>query len=281
MNPDQQSDFLIDPIRRYLNKIDSRIHFPHRHSFYHLALFTKGSGKHSIDFNWYKVSPYQLYFMIPGQVHGWYFDKETEGYTVNFSHSLFQGFLANTHYMEQFSFFKGESNHSIFHVPGPMQQKFVYVFEELLNEASKGKSMNLDAIRVLLLQLFIQVDEHLVESEQKTAAKGQLAHVNQLRGLIDKNYKEHKLPKDYALMLNMTPNHLNGICKDLLGKTAGELIRERIILEAKRLLINAEMSSSEIAFDLGFENNSYFTQFFKRSTGITPDVFRKQIVRVM
>jgi len=65
----------------------------------------------------------------------------------------------------------------------------------------------------------------------------------------------------------------------LTGRSAGELIRDRILLEAKRLLINARMSISEIAGELEFSDNSYFTKFFKKYEGVTPDAFKKQFVK--
>ncbi|RYZ32209.1 MAG: AraC family transcriptional regulator, partial [Sphingobacteriales bacterium] len=72
--------------------------------------------------------------------------------------------------------------------------------------------------------------------------------------------------------------HLNALCQDLLGKTAGELIRDRILLEAKRLLVNADISISEIAWQLNFADNSYFSKFFKKQAGTTPEAFRKSIL---
>jgi len=95
--------------------------------------------------------------------------------------------------------------------------------------------------------------------------------------LIEQHYKEKKLTKDYAAILYVTPNHLNALCKDVTGRAAGELIRDRILLEAKRLLINAKMTISEIALELDFADNSYFSKFFKKYTSLTPEVFRKQI----
>ncbi|MEJ7682130.1 MAG: helix-turn-helix domain-containing protein [Segetibacter sp.] len=97
--------------------------------------------------------------------------------------------------------------------------------------------------------------------------------------LIDRHYKEKKLTKDYAAMLYVTPNHLNALSKDVMGRSAGELIRDRLLLEAKRLLVNAEMTVSEIAFELDFEDNSYFSKFFKKYVGLTPEIFRKQIIK--
>mgnify|MGYP001608602554 CR=1 FL=1 len=85
-----------------------------------------------------------------------------------------------------------------------------------------------------------------------------------------------RLPKQYAELLYITPNHLNALCNDVLGVPAGEVIRNRIILEAKRLLINNDMTVLEIANHLNFADNSYFTKFFKKLEGITPEEFRKR-----
>jgi AraC family transcriptional activator of pobA len=68
---------------------------------------------------------------------------------------------------------------------------------------------------------------------------------------------------------------LNALCRDLLGKSAGEIIRDRIMPEARRLLINTDISISEIAMQLNFQGNSYFTKFFKKYAGKTPEEFRK------
>ncbi|MCR6721813.1 MAG: helix-turn-helix domain-containing protein [Chitinophagaceae bacterium] len=80
--------------------------------------------------------------------------------------------------------------------------------------------------------------------------------------LINLHFREKKLTKDYAALLYVTPNHLNALSKDVTGRSAGELIRERIILEAKRLLVNAQMNISEIAAELSFERQFLFHEIF-------------------
>ena len=83
------------------------------------------------------------------------------------------------------------------------------------------------------------------------------------------------MPKQYAELLYITPNHLNALCNDFLGVSAGTLIRDRVILEAKRLLINLDLMVAEIADRLNFSDQSYFIKFFKKYEGITPEKFRK------
>jgi AraC-like DNA-binding protein len=94
--------------------------------------------------------------------------------------------------------------------------------------------------------------------------------------LIEKNYTRIKLPKEYAELLYITPNHLNALCNDVLGIPAGEVIRNRVILEAKRMLVNRDMTVQEIADHLNFADNSYFTKFFKKQVSMTPEEFRKK-----
>jgi hypothetical protein len=66
------------------------------------------------------------------------------------------------------------------------------------------------------------------------------------------------------------------LTKHVTGRPAGELIRDRILLEAKRLLVNAEMNIAEVAAELEFEDNSYFSKFFKKYVGATPEIFKKK-----
>jgi AraC-like DNA-binding protein len=122
------------------------------------------------------------------------------------------------------------------------------------------------------------VDDSCKSNANKTMPHQKQVLLKNFRRLIDQHYKSIKLPKEYADLLYVTPNHLNALAQDLSGKTAGELIRDRVLLEAKRLLTNANMTVTEIAFSLNFRDNSYFNRFFKKKEGITPDEFRKQFI---
>jgi AraC family transcriptional activator of pobA len=134
-----------------------------------------------------------------------------------------------------------------------------------------------DLLRILLLQLFLTVQAG-IETE-KPAHPPAFTQKQQLladwKKLIEQHYKTLRRPSEYAELLFVTPNHLNALCQDLLGRPAGEVIRDRVLLEAKRLLTNAAMTATEIAYELNFQDNSYFTRFFKKYEGITPDEFRR------
>ncbi len=81
------------------------------------------------------------------------------------------------------------------------------------------------------------------------------------------------LLKNYAFKLNITKKHLNRVAKSCIGKTSTQLISERIILEAKRMLIYSKLNVTQIGEELGYFDNSYFVRFFKKNVGITPFAF--------
>ncbi len=273
-----QKDLLVDRFSSYLEKHYQNLQRPHRHSFYHLVLFTKGRGIHTIDFEKFSVKPFQIYFMIPGQVHSWHFNGDVDGYIVHFDESLLTNFLQNGHYLEKFSFFKGNAADAVCHIPPAGQEEISGLFESMLQEVKEVREQNLDMVRLQLLELFIKIERSCKNGKSKNVPSQKLTLLRSFQQLIDKYFRTIRLPKEYADLLYVTPNHLNALCSEILGKTAGDLIRDRILLEAKRLLTNADMTVTEIAYDLNFQDNSYFNRFFKKNVGVTPDEFRKQFI---
>ncbi|WP_345953650.1 helix-turn-helix transcriptional regulator [Mucilaginibacter sp. PAMB04168] len=274
----KQEDILISRFAPYLAQ-HHKLHLAHKHTFYHLVLFTEGAGTHAIDFEQFKVKPYQIYFMVPGQVHSWGFAGKVDGYVINFSTLFFQSFLLKPDYLEQFPFFSGNITDAVINLPQAVQAAVIQLFEQLVNESDNAQRMGVDMVRALLLQLFISIGRLGFEQNVKQPNAYNYTLLKNFQKLIEQHYAELRLPKDYAELLYITPNHLNALCKDVLGIPAGEVIRNRIVLEAKRLLINLELTIAEIAGRLHFDDNSYFTKFFKKHTGITPEEFRKEALK--
>jgi len=257
------------------SKIYKQLHATHGHSFYHLVYFIKGTGKQHIDFNTFDIKPGQIYFMTPGQVHKWTFDTEPDGYIVNFSKEYFSSFLHKANYLEHFPFFKGTALSQVISINQSTANKITYLFEEMLNEGSFKPLHDDDLVRTLLLQLFIYINRTQSLAESKNVNSYNHILLKNFQNLVEVNFKTSKFPKEYAALLYITPNHLNALCKDLVNKSAGQIIRERIILEAKRLLINIDLSVSQIAEKLNFKDQSYFIKFFKKHEDLTPEKFRK------
>lgn len=269
----QHDDLLISRFAPYLQK-HQNLSMAHKHSFYHVVFFTEGGGTHAIDFKSFAVKPYQIYFMVPGQVHSWSFDGPVDGYIINFSASFFQSFLLRPDYLDNLPFFTGNVDDEVINLNTNLHRQVVDLFEQLVTESNHIGRMGMDLIKAMMLQLFILVARQ-GEGKQSLAPNYNYTLLQSFRKLTDKNFATLKLPKDYAALLYITPNHLNAMCNDILGISAGDVIRNRVILEAKRLLVNLDLNITAIAGQLNFADNSYFTKFFKKHTGQTPEEFRK------
>ncbi len=275
----QQSEVMAERFASYLD-VHPNLHAAHGHSFYHLVLFTKGGGFHTVDFRRFPVREGALYFMVPGQVHSWAFEGKTDGYVVNFNEGFFQSLLADDAYLDRFRFFSGDIGEQIYQLEPAAFAQAAGLLERAVSELRQAAPMYQDAVRLILLEFFILVTrETSPETEATQALQGQALTLQNFRRLLNRHFRELRLPRDYAALLYVTPNYLNALCRDLLQKPAGELIRERVLLEAKRLLVNQQQDISGIAYALGFKDNSYFSRFFRKYTGMTPEAFRKSEVR--
>ncbi|MBW4889788.1 AraC family transcriptional regulator [Mucilaginibacter sp. HMF5004] len=274
----KQEDILISRFAPYL-QVHKNLHMAHKHTFYHLVLFTEGGGTHAIDFQSFVVRPYQVYFMIPGQVHSWSFEGKVDGYVINFSVPFFHSFLLKPDYLEQFSFFSGTLNDAVVDIPTELHTPIKNIFEHIIHESENNQHLGLDMVKALMLQLFITIGRLNKGQQPGDVTSYNYTLLKSFQKLIEQNYTTLKLPKEYAALLYITPNHLNALCNNVLGIPAGEVIRNRIALEAKRMLVNHSLSIAEIAGKLNFADNSYFTKFFKKQTGLTPEEFKKQALK--
>ena len=136
------------------------------------------------------------------------------------------------------------------------------------------KKIDLDIISANLLALFLELRTFAKQEKVTENAAFRIAqqYKNKLSGYI---YEKHSVA-EYAVMLNVSPNHLNKCVKAATGKSAQELLSEMMILEAKVLLKQSSLSVNEIAWKIGKEDASDFIRFFKTKTGITPTEYRKK-----
>jgi AraC family transcriptional activator of pobA len=277
LSDQKDGKLLVDHFGTYL-KEHSNLVFPHRHNFYHMVLFTKGGGTHSIDFNRFKVNPWQMYFMAPGQVHTWEFEGEIDGYVINFNKELLHSFLLKPDFLDSFAFFGGIAEDAVLEVPANNRGEVAGLCEKLYRKIREEQPVQWDAVRIILLYLFVLTEQNVSSPKNAQMPIYNYTILHNFQQLIEKHYRSLRLPKDYADLLFITPNHLNALCKEYFGMQAGEMIRNRILLEAKRLLVSQDMSIAQISYELNFNDNSYFTKFFKKLEGITPEEFKKQVI---
>jgi len=250
---------------------------PHSHNFHLCVLFTKGTGTHEIDFNSYTISPGKVFFLKPGQTHSWRFDTNPEGYIFFHTQDFYDlNFLS--HGLDSFPFYYSYQNPPILQLDHNHIVNIKTKFDNLFKEYSSNNLLKELKIVTIISSIYIDLTRvytaHVKPENLITSSYSKI--LEQLEILINQYFYTEKLPSFYAEKLNITTKHLNRVVKQTLNKTTSQLISDRILLEAKRLIVHSNNNLAQVANTLEFSDYAYFSKFFKSKTGITPLGFKKK-----
>lgn len=261
----------------HLQHHHAKIVNPHKHNFFVTVLFTQGTGIHEIDFERFDVKRGSIFMLNPGQTHYWELSEDIEGYIFFHSENFYN--LAFTHNsLFGFPFFYSTKNSPWLQLSEQQTISISRIFEEIIQEYTHKYEYKYKKIILLIDLLYIEI-ARWYEQEYKHSLD-QLHpfsdKINQLEILIDQHYKTEKSPSQYAQWMNISPKHLNRIIQNSLNKTTTQLITERVILEAKRLIAQPSLQLTTISELLGYEEYAYFSRLFKKQTSETPTSFRSR-----
>ena len=271
-----QKDFFVNQLPAHISENQSKITKPHKHNSYLAILFTKGSGRHEIDFNVFDIQPGSLFFLAPGQTHHWELSEDADGYI--FSHTAdFYDLHYSHNRIQQFPFFYSIQNTPLLTLEPNKKENIQKLFAALFDEYLNKKAFQHQLILSYIDMIYVESSRlYLKENSQKIIKTNSYsAKFQQFESLIENNYIQEKSPSQYADWMNITPKHLNRITKSVIDKTASEVIADRIILEAKRRVLHTKNNFSEVAISLGYEDYAYFSKLFKKASGLTPTDFLK------
>ena len=152
------------------------------------------------------------------------------------------------------------------------------LLNRLYTEYKKERSASIDIFRIYLLALFTELKPAIQFGERTTTDRNDTAALRftQLyKNALSQFIYEKQQVADYADLLHISPNHLNKCVKTATGQSARDLLDEMILLEAKVLLAQTDLSVSEIAWQIGKQDPSNFGRFFRTKMGITPKEYRE------
>jgi AraC-like DNA-binding protein len=155
-----------------------------------------------------------------------------------------------------------------------IQKIFLEIQEEMRSMDSSTEEMLRILLKLIILKsIRIWKQQHQLEqNDQQT----DLQFIRKFSKLVESHYKTHHTVADYAELLYITPKNLSKKIALLSKTTPNNIIKERIILESKRLLAHTTMTVKEIAYSLNYQDDAYFVRFFTKNTGLSPLSFRKQ-----
>ncbi len=247
---------------------------PHQLEFYALAYYTAGQTKHLVDFVWHEAKSNTLLYLSKGQVNAFNFNEEVQGYLILFTETYFKKQLNKLPNTEVVRLFNSHLFSPKLQIPDNSNVKkyMELLFAEFYNERETfNKANTIDALFTVLFSKLEQLKKfqtfHIKESDK-------LAQFLQFKSLVEQQYTQSRNADFYAGKMRMSYKHLNSICKEIIDSTAKQFIDAFIVLEAKRRLINSSVKSTELAFDMGFEEPTNFVKYFKKKTGLTPNTFK-------
>ena len=249
----------------------------HRLDFHAIIWFQSGTPTHITDFKAIDIKPNTLLFLKKDTVHSFDTENEFSAKAILFTDSFFCKSENDTKFLKNSILFN-----DLFSVSAIQLQENNKIIKELFqlmtNELETNKDSCQSEILRSFLYNFILQSERLLQSQSDVEIRKGADYelVVLYKDLIEENFKTQKKVKFYSDNLIVPPKRLSQATSKVLGQTPKEIIENRIILEAKRLLVNSSESIKEISFQLGYDEPTYFVQFFKRHTGITPLEFREK-----
>lgn len=251
----------------------------HVHNYYVMLWFKEGGFTHTVDFIDYEVLPNSIFFIAPGQIHSFKNYTGQEGIAIKYSMDFFD---CNCEKEDQF--IKFNTFNSAGHEPFCLlKEEGVNGVERLIEQQKIEEKLDapghFEALRALTKLLFIHIHRFSTRNTATYLESKRPSHrlFVRFRDMLEKDFKTKHMVHEYAAKLNVSTKTLSNSILECSGKAPLTFINDRILLEAKCLLMYSTMMTREVAKELGFEDPSYFSKFFKRETGVLPSSYKTTI----
>jgi AraC family transcriptional regulator, transcriptional activator of pobA len=250
----------------------------HRHAnLFQILVIERGGGEMKFEANT-KIFAAPAAILVPARVaHGFWFQRSTEGWVLSFTEDVTQMFG------ERSSAAIRRLNSCAIEPVVPMTDiQQVTRLSTLCSSLHEELLLSLEGFRLATHGYLSLIAIEVARLAMARGPSGTVtlrpsdAIVDKLRELVEAHFRNERLLDFYAEKLAMSPDRLNNHVKRATGVTAGHLIRQRVLTEAKRQLVFSNQPIHEIAYDLAFADPSHFVRSFRKYTGVTPQAFRER-----
>lgn len=249
---------------------------PEQINDYGIYWIKEGKGSYNIDFKSYEFDGNVLVFLTPGQVFSVNSEKIKTAYKLSFKQDFY---CIETH--DAAISCNGVLFNNVYETPfvKPCEKditKLDFIVENLIEEFQSGDTAQYDMLQSLLKQfiiLSVRIKNEVFEETDTTETK----LFKDFSLLVEQNFKSIHSVTDYANRLGVSPKSLSKHMQKIGTATPSDIIKNRILLEAKRQLLYTSESVKQIAYDLGFNDPAYFSRFFTKATQKSPLQFKKEL----
>lgn len=263
-----------DYIRLVKTPSETDIH-PFRLTVYNFIFLTKGRSIRSKSLSSYEFGENTFFFLPAYEIttHD-SISEDYEGFYCDFSLDLLTMDYRLKDLLSDFPFLNFNS-YPIVTIDDTARAFVLNILKRLETEYKKGKNCRLEILRTYLMALFTELKPFVTPPQYQTSNAALLV-TEQFKNALSKHIYQKQKVSDYAEMLNVSPNHLNKCVKTTLDKSAYDLLSEMLVLEAKVLLKQSNLTISEIGYKIGRSDATDFARFFKTHAGSTPTEYRNK-----
>lgn len=273
-------EFEVANIEDKFRTVKNMLNNPHRTNFYHIIWNQEGTPKHLIDFKTIEVKPNSLLFLNKDTVQR--FDVETynTGKVILFTDDFYCKTKEDTEFLKRTPLFNDLFSVANIHL-NELSESISSIISQMNIELSNEVSVYHENILKNLLSNLLLVSERELNERGSPLLKNnpELSHLLKFKDEIEAYYKSRIQVGLIADKLNISVKKLNQITSKILGKSPKQMIDDRVLLEAKRLLVHSPVSVKEIAFELGFDEPTNFIKYFKKHVNSTPVEFRDKYIQ--
>jgi len=274
-----EETFRIDLVNEVAAKnIDPSANEPHVHNYEELIIGIEGQLEHFIDFKSTVYDAPYVSFVTRGKVHR---AKPTikDGKCLLWVVRFKSEFISESTF-QLYSFYHNNASFSL--SCGSCLKRMNLLCEMMLDEVNQPVT-DYGIIKQLLTTLFtiIKSEWQKQHTEDSQFQNSQSLTFKNFLAILEENFNQNVGVDFYAEKLFMSSRNLNLICHQILQQSVSEIIETRKLLEAKNLLASTDKTISEIGYELGFNEKSYFTNLFKKKTGQTPSDFRSEVRKLI
>jgi len=273
------SNFIIKALKPFISKKDIN-EKPHKHNFQEIIFIESGEGKHRIDDEIYILNTNTFYLIGKGQVHEFIEGQNLKGYLLRFLDNFIPPSSLNSNNAFNSTLLNSIVSANELQVPEPQIIYYKSILDNLFYEFEENKRdyAKVQIIQHLLLALLNKLERRVRSLSKELIIKTADRETKMFHSfllLLEENYKSHHDISFYVNELLIDKRKLASTCKTFSQKTPKQILNERLMVEAKRMLLYTSNSSKEIAFGLGYDDPAYFSRFFRNYYDISPRNFRE------
>jgi len=254
---------------------------PHKHQWQEIIFVKSGIGRHSIDDKVFQLKPNTFYLIGKGQVHDFMQGRDMDGYLLRFVDNFLPPTGLNTQNSLNSTLLGSIIMTNELQVPYPQCNHYETILHNLfyefqMNNLTYAKN---EIIQYLLLALLSKLERRVRQLSKELITRHpdkQTKNYHSFILLIEENFKKQHQISFYSKSLGIDARKLTSITKSFIDKTPKQILNERLMVEAKRMLLYTSNSSKEISYHLGYDDPAYFSRFFKINTGHSPQKFKSE-----